>query len=171
MTPLPSFYFTPPRCGSRGCGAARRHRWAQGSSPRTRGRTASPRRCASWGGSNARCSPSTGWKIENCGVRPARSSTKANRATASRGPSSSIAWARSATAPTEPATPRFRAEPSRHRNHPVEYAIPRARHCRSAPGRVCSGPATRSPIPARLGTCEPHRGLHLERRETGHGKL
>jgi hypothetical protein len=44
---------------------------------------------------NARCSPSIGWKIENCGVRPARSSTKANRATASRGPSSSIAWARS----------------------------------------------------------------------------
>jgi len=71
----------------------------------------------------------------------------------------------------EPATPRFRAEPSRHRNHPVEYAIPRARHCRSAPGRGCSGPATRSPVPARLGTCEPHRGLHLERRATGRGKL
>jgi hypothetical protein len=46
----------------------------------------------------------------------------------------------------------------------VEHAIPRASHCRSAPGRGCSGPATRSPIPARLGTCEPHRGLHLERR-------
>ena len=61
-------------------------------------------------------------------------------------------------------------EPSRHRNHPVEYAIPRARHCRSAPGRGCSGPATRSPLPARLGACEPHRGLHLERRATGHGK-
>jgi type I restriction enzyme M protein len=25
-------------------------------------------------------------------------------------------------------------------------------------------------LPARLGACEPHRGLHLERRATGHGK-
>jgi hypothetical protein len=27
--------------------------------------------------------------------------------------------------------------------------------------------AARSPLPARLGACEPHRGLHLERRATG----
>jgi hypothetical protein len=45
--------------------------------------------------------------------------------------------------------------------HPVEYAVPRARRCRSAPDRGCSGSATRSPLPARLGACEPHRGLHL----------
>ena len=40
----------------------------------------------------------------------------------------------------------------------------------SAPGRGCPGPAPRSPLPARLGACEPHRALHLERRATGHGK-
>ncbi len=38
------------------------------------------------------------------------------------------------------------------------------------PNRGCSGPAARSPLPARLGACEPHRGLHLERRAMGHGK-
>jgi len=57
----------------------------------------------------------------------------------------------------EPATPRFRPEPPRHRNHPVEYALPRTRHCRSAPGRESPGPAARPPLPARLGACEPHR--------------
>jgi Tn3 transposase DDE domain-containing protein len=36
-----------------------------GSSPPTRGKTASPRRCASWAGWNARCSPSTGWGLWN----------------------------------------------------------------------------------------------------------
>ena len=35
----------------------------------------------------------------------------------------------------------------------------------------CPGPAPRLPFPARLGACEPHRGLHLERRAAGHGKL
>src|ERR1700731_57200 len=30
----------------------------------------------------------------------------------------------------EPATPRFGPEPPRHRNHPVEHAVPRSRRCR-----------------------------------------
>ena len=32
---------------------------------------ASPRSCAGWDGWNARCSPSTGWGMRNCAVRPA----------------------------------------------------------------------------------------------------
>src|SRR6202023_2798358 len=53
----------------------------------------------SWGGWNAHCSPSTGWGMRNCAVRPAGNSTRAKHATAWRGLSSSIASARSATAP------------------------------------------------------------------------
>ena len=48
-------------------------------------RTASPPRCASWGGWNGRCSPSTGWKMLNCAARPARNSTKAKRAIETQG--------------------------------------------------------------------------------------
>jgi hypothetical protein len=44
----------------------------------------------------------------------------------------------------EPTTPRFGPEPPRHRNHPVEHALPCARHCRAPPGRGCPGPAPRS---------------------------
>jgi len=70
----------------------------------------------------------------------------------------------------EPATPRFRPEPAGHRNHPVEHAVPRSRRRRSAPDRGCPGPTPRTSLPARLGARKPHRGLHLERRATGHGK-
>jgi len=39
---------------------------------------------------------------------------------------------------------------------------------RSPPGRGCPGPAPCSPLPARLGACQPYRRLHLERRAAGH---
>ena len=51
----------------------------------------------------------------------------------------------------------------------LERAIAALRQAEDVPDQLL---AHLSPLGcARLGTCEPHRGLHLERRATGHGKL
>ena len=61
----------------------------------------------------------------------------------------------------EPAAPRLRPQPARHRHHPVEHAISRARRRRPAPDRGCPGPPAGPPLPARLGARQPDRRLRL----------
>ena len=49
-------------------------------------------------------------------------------------------------------------------------AVLNSKRAKDDPWKGCPGPTPRSPLPARLGTCESHRRLHLERRAAAHGK-
>ena len=66
----------------------------------------------------------------------------------------------------EPAAPRLRPQPARHRDHPVEHAISRTRRRHPAPDRGCPRPSAGPPLPARLGARQPDRRLRLGRRRT-----